>query len=461
MDMPSDPSAYNSRPRIIRTPLDQRREVILIRYRPDLRENETSQEISEAPGGVGITTELDLPLVYELETADRVAYQENQRELAARESIELEVDPRDVDGTLVPGTKIKVPSGIISSSDSQWIVKTVRNDIDKSVLIEAEPYRSGVFEYDEDRFLLSADDTYDPPVDFSETPPAPLRNFTAETVSTMDDETELFECAIEFTTPKENYSNAEIHFALGSEAATFRTFEDPGNPGHARFDLPLDLTRYSVIGYSVSENGLLLGYPVFVSVNESPSADAGDDSTVSAGASVTLDGSGSSDPDNDALTFLWEQLSGTPVSIVNSTSEEASFTAPNTSSTHVLEFQLTVSDGVSTGIDSVVVNVNRRVVIPPSNPPGRPGGSTTGPTSLDFSVVWYYSVTAPTTGGTPTYYQERRNQDSNVSDWYAVSLPRNNIPVPHSNGGLVPVYWVEVRACNADGCGSARRLTAP
>jgi len=42
-----------------------------------------------------------------------------------------------------------------------------------------------------------------------------------------------------------------------------------------------------------------------VEPNEAPTAEAGADQTVTTGAMVQLDGSGSSDPEDDSLTYSW------------------------------------------------------------------------------------------------------------------------------------------------------------
>ena len=89
--------------------------------------------------------------------------------------------------------------------------------------------------------------------------------------------------------------------------------------------------------------------------NLPPTANAGPDQAVKGGAAVTLDGSGSSDPDaGDSLTFSWTQTAGTPVTLSGANTATPTFTAPNV--TETLTFQLTVADG-NGGSDPDTVNV--------------------------------------------------------------------------------------------------------
>jgi len=90
--------------------------------------------------------------------------------------------------------------------------------------------------------------------------------------------------------------------------------------------------------------------------NEPPIADAGADRTVdSEQAGVTLDGTGSSDPDGDALTYSWTQIGGPGVSLSGADTATPSFDAPVGPAT--LEFELSVDDGGATDTDTVVVTV--------------------------------------------------------------------------------------------------------
>lgn len=91
--------------------------------------------------------------------------------------------------------------------------------------------------------------------------------------------------------------------------------------------------------------------------NQAPVADAGVDQSVDAGTQVTLDGSGSSDPDGDPLVYSWRWISGpSSVTVRSSTSSQAHVTL-STPGEYV--FELTVSDGMAIARDSVRVTAIR------------------------------------------------------------------------------------------------------
>jgi len=91
--------------------------------------------------------------------------------------------------------------------------------------------------------------------------------------------------------------------------------------------------------------------------NQPPVANAGPDQNVAVNTLVTLNGSGSSDPDNgpNPLSFSWAQVSGTSVTLSGATTANPTFT-PTVAGTYV--FRLTVSDGAATATDDVSVNVS-------------------------------------------------------------------------------------------------------
>jgi hypothetical protein len=91
--------------------------------------------------------------------------------------------------------------------------------------------------------------------------------------------------------------------------------------------------------------------------NSAPTADAGDDQTVDEETTVTLDGTGSSDPDGDTLSFSWTQAAGPSVTLIDSTTATPEFTAPEVDTATTLFFDLTVSDGSKSDTDSVSVTV--------------------------------------------------------------------------------------------------------
>ncbi len=93
-------------------------------------------------------------------------------------------------------------------------------------------------------------------------------------------------------------------------------------------------------------------------VNEAPTANAGGDLDVGEATTVTLDGSGSSDPNGDAITFSWSQTSGRAVTLTGANSASPAFTAPRVDGDQNLVFRLVVSDGsLDSAPDDVTVLV--------------------------------------------------------------------------------------------------------
>jgi hypothetical protein len=97
----------------------------------------------------------------------------------------------------------------------------------------------------------------------------------------------------------------------------------------------------------------------FSTSNQPPVANAGPDQNVNEEGVVTLSGANSTDPEGGALTYSWSQVSGTPVTLSNSSAAQTTFTPPNVGPNgETLGFQLTVTDsGGLQSADTCLVNV--------------------------------------------------------------------------------------------------------
>ena len=93
-------------------------------------------------------------------------------------------------------------------------------------------------------------------------------------------------------------------------------------------------------------------------VNNDPVADAGGDQTVNENSVVALNGSASSDPDGDALTFSWMQIGGPAVALTGDTTATPSLTTPWSALAARTDVSADLHDAYGgTAIDSVVVHV--------------------------------------------------------------------------------------------------------
>lgn len=162
--------------------------------------------------------------------------------------------------------------------------------------------------------------------------------------------------------------------------------------------------------------------------NQPPVADAGPDQIGVPAGTITLDGSGSYDPDGDPITFEWSQVAGPPVSISGMNQARATFTAAEG---QTYSFRLTVRDdrGAQT-IARVTVSTSQQQPVQIVRFQASPSVIRAGQTStIDWQVLNADTVTITQIGsvdprngtrtvsptGTTQYRLTARNRVSEVS----------------------------------------------
>ena len=173
------------------------------------------------------------------------------------------------------------------------------------------------------------------------------------------------------------------------------SFTSPAVPAGTVEELTFEL-RVSD-GYTTTTDTVLIR--VAGAPNTVPLASAGPDQEVASAASVTLDGSASTDADGNSLTYAWTQLSGPTVVLSSTTSVTPSFDAPVLAlgvADAELVFQLVVNDGTA---DSTPDTVMITVLAPGSGE--RPAVTLSGvPSTYDGSgpVTLNVAFSEPVTG---------------------------------------------------------------
>ncbi|MCW5840998.1 MAG: PKD domain-containing protein [Caldilinea sp.] len=165
---------------------------------------------------------------------------------------------------------------------------------------------------------------------------------------------------------------------------------------------------YTAIVTATNNAGSVSATRAIVVSNQAPSSNAGNDQTVTVGSTVTLNGTGSNDPDGHTpLSYAWQQTGGPAVTLSSSTAAQPTFTAPATPAT--LTFSLLVTDSralAAAAPDSVTITVRDTAITNAaltSNSPTTLGQTTTltaTATGSNLTYVWTFGDgTAPTPGG--------------------------------------------------------------
>ncbi|MCY4027254.1 MAG: putative Ig domain-containing protein, partial [Acidobacteria bacterium] len=191
---------------------------------------------------------------------------------------------------------------------------------------------------------------------------------------TVDDQTEVVHIAMaELVLPVATGGNGTLRYALACASGVTGCTGTPALPPGLSFaaadrkltgtpDTPgtysMEYTATDADDNVTTSDAATLTFDITVGANQAPTAHAGDAQTVTEGDTVTLDGSGSSDPEGQTLTYAWTAPSGSGITLSSTTEVEPTFTAPTVSADTPYTFALTVNDGVQASAEaSVTVTV--------------------------------------------------------------------------------------------------------
>ncbi|MBN1116298.1 MAG: hypothetical protein JXA77_03770, partial [Bacteroidales bacterium] len=149
---------------------------------------------------------------------------------------------------------------------------------------------------------------------------------------------------------------SELPIDFADDDAVTTSFTAPATQVDMSFEIYVQVTN----GSGLSDTDTLI-----VNVtnnNQDPIASAGTDIEQDENTLVTLDGSGSSDPQTDPITYSWSAPVG--VTLSSNNAQSPSFTTPVVLSDTDLEFILVVSDGTYISVaDTVVVTVKNTIPV--------------------------------------------------------------------------------------------------
>ena len=235
---------------------------------------------------------------------------------------------------------------------------------------------------------------------------------------------------------------------LSSNTSQNPTFTAPSSAGTITFTL-------TVSDDTLSDTDTVT---ITISTNQPPTANAGSNQSVAVGASVTLDGTGSTDPDSNTLTYLWAKTSGPSISLNGAMTAQPTFTAPPSPSTII--FTLSVTDELTTVTDTVTITVSTGLIanagqdqnvttgdvvtLDGTNSANTAGNTltyswakTSGPAvTLNGAMTAQPTFTAPSSPGSIIFTLTVSDGTSEKTDTVTITVsapPQNPNPIPNPN----------------------------
>ena len=123
-----------------------------------------------------------------------------------------------------------------------------------------------------------------------------------------------------------------------------------------KYSISMDLSNFNKISSGLSGNDKIKTSWIVQDLNRAPVADAGTDTTITKPSVVILNGSQSSDPDGDSLSYLWTSPPG--ITLNNQSSPSPSFEIMPNDNGNIYTFLLEVYDGKLRATDQKRVKVD-------------------------------------------------------------------------------------------------------
>jgi CSLREA domain-containing protein len=179
------------------------------------------------------------------------------------------------------------------------------------------------------------------------------------TVTVSDHQDPTVSCPANITQPAApNQCGATVNFSAGFADNCPGVTGSCSPPPSAFF--PVGVTTVVCTATDAAGRRASCSFTVTVT-NTPPTANAGTDQKAVEGKTVTLNSSGSRDPEGQTLASQWTQTGGPPVTLNNAQTATPSFTAPLVpdGACQSLVFQLTVTDPCGLGAtDTVVITIS-------------------------------------------------------------------------------------------------------